>query len=282
MDPFEAAIELSPRRYEEALREQAAFFPEELRLRVGRAPSLLYGGEEHFLRTDAIEERDLVRVLEKATGASLYSAAEAMRRGCFCAGALRIGVCGSMTAGGSGSGFSAYSSLCIRLAREHRGVCDGVADKLCTGEFENTLIVAPPGGGKTTALRELVRLLAERGRRVGVIDERGELAGGGFDLGRCSDAICGCDKLSGALLLLRSMDPQIIASDEISAPADLLAIEEIFGCGVGILASAHASCREDLLRRRAYRRLIEKGVFSYFLVIRQQNGKRSLHLEEIA
>ena len=96
------------------------------------------------------------------------------------------------------------------------------------------------------------------------------------------DAGGSCDKLSGALLLLRSMDPQIIASDEISAPADLLAIEEIFGCGVGILASAHASCREDLLRRRAYRRLIEKGVFSYFLVIRQQNGKRSLHLEEIA
>ena len=280
MDPYTAAIELLPRRYEAALRTHVSFYPEELRLRVGQAPSLLYGGREVFLSSGAVVEEDLVRVLEKATGASLYSAAEAMRQGYFCVGTLRIGVCGRAAAQ-SGSGFSEYSSLCIRLAREHRGICAGIAGKLCDGAYENTLIIAPPGGGKTTALREVIRLLSNKGRRVGVIDERGELSGGIFDLGRCSDVISGLDKLSGALLLLRSMNPQIIAADEISAPKDLLAIEDVFGCGVGLLATAHAASREDLMRRRSYRRLIEKGVFTRLLRICPDGGKRSYMLEAI-
>ena len=279
MDPFVSALELLPRRYDAALRAQAAFAPEELRLRVGQPPSLLYGEREHFVCADRLREEDLVRVLEKATGASLYSAAEAMRQGFFCLGALRIGICGRVTADGGGGGFASYSSLCIRMAREHRGICAAAADRLCAGSFDNTLILAPPGGGKTTALRELIRTLADRGRRVGVIDERGELSGGVFDLGRCSDVISGTDKLSGALLL--SMSPQIIAADEISAPKDLLAAEEIFGCGVGLLATAHAADGEDMMKRSAYRALIEKGIFTQLLVVRRRDGKRTYMLETI-
>ena len=279
MDPFEEALALMPRKYAAPLRARSLERPEELRLRVGRPPSLLYGGREHFLAAEAAAEEDIVRVLEKATGASLYSAAEAMRQGCFCVGTLRMGICGRVNAGGTGTGFSSYSSLCIRLAREHRGICAAAADRLCADGFENTLIVSPPGGGKTTALRELIRTLADRGLRLGVIDERGELSGGGFDLGRCSDVISGMDKLGAALLLLRSMNPQIVAADEISAPNDLHAIAEIYGCGVGILCTAHASDREDLMKRQAYRTLIEKGIFRRLLVIRAPGGKRSYTLE---
>ena len=282
MDAFEAALELMPLKYSAEIRSRKAFLPEELRLRVGQAPSLLYHGEEHPLGGGKVTEDDLVRVLEKATGASLYSAAEAMRQGYFCVGTLRIGICGRANTGGSGTGFSSYSSLCIRLAREYRGICADIAERLCTPRFENTLILAPPGGGKTTALRDLICTLSNRGNRVGVIDERGELSGGVFDLGRCSDVISGLDTLSGALLLLRSMNPQVIAADEISSPNDLQAMGEIFGCGVGILASAHACGREDLMKRPAYRRLIENAVFTRLLVIRQQRGKRSFTLEEIA
>ncbi len=277
-----AAIDLMPRKFEAALKNYTAFLPEELRLRVGQAPSLLYGGREHFLSADAVKEEELVRVLERATGASLYSAAEAMRRGYFCVGALRIGICGRVTAGGAGSGFCEYTSLCVRLAREHKGICAGIADRLYADGFENTLIIAPPGGGKTSALRDLIRSLSDKGQRVGVIDERGELSGDVFDLGRCSDVITGLDKLSGAMLLLRSMNPQIIAADEISAPGDLLAVEDVFGCGVGLLATVHAAEREDLMRRYSYRRLIENGVFTRLLVIRQYGGKRSYELESIA
>ena len=279
MDPFAEAIDLLPRKYEEALKWHSAFEPEELRLRVGRRPSLLYAGREHFLDCETVGKDELIRVLERATGASLYNAAEAMRQGYFCVGALRIGICGRAAAGG---GFGEYTSLCIRLAREHRGICAAAADRLGAGRFQNTLLVAPPGGGKTTALRELIRTLADRGRRIGVLDERGELSGGVFYLGLCSDVIAGMDKLSGALLLLRSMNPEIVAADEISAPEDLRAAEEVYGCGVGLLATAHAADREDLMRRSSYRRLIEKGIFTCLLVIRQNGKKRSYTLEAIS
>ena len=281
MDAFSAAIDLAPHKYEAVLRERVSFAPEELRFRVGRAPALYYGGREHQLRADAVTENDMIRILEKATGASLYNAAEAMRQGYFCVGALRIGICGTVTPGGGGCGFSAYSSLCIRVARERRGICREITDKLLDEGFENTLIIAPPGGGKTTALRELIRLFADTGLRVGVIDERGEIGGGVFDLGRCSDVITGLDKLSAALLLLRSMTPQIVAADEISAPQDIAAVGEIFGCGVGILATAHAGGLQELMKRRAYREMIEKGVFTNLLTIGNVGGERCYQLRKL-
>lgn len=281
MDPFAAALELTPRKYHAALEPCARFCPEELRLRVGRPPSLLYAGKEHPIGSDAVTEDELVRVLQKATGASLYNAADSMRQGYFCIGALRLGVCGRASAQERGTGYASYSSVCIRMARELRGVCAESARSICANGFENTLILSPPGGGKTTALRDLIRILADGGTRVGVIDERGELSESLYDLGRCSDVISGTDKLAGALLLLRSMNPQIIAADEISAPRDIDAILEAYGCGTGILATAHARDLEDLARRESYRRLLRRGVFRRALLIRAEGGVRRYSVREL-
>ncbi len=281
MDPFAAALELMPRKYVAALESYARFRPEELRLRVGRAPAVCFGFGEHPLDASPVEEEDLVRVLQKATGASLYSAADSLRQGYFCVGPLRLGVCGRTCAPERGSGFSTYSSLNLRIARELRGICAEAARALTRSGFVNTLILSPPGGGKTTALRDLIRLLADGGTRIGVIDERGELSERLYDLGRCSDVISGTDKLSGALLLLRSMTPQIIAADEISAPEDLAAMREIHGCGTGILATAHACGPDDLLRRESYRELVGCGVFRRALVIRAVSGARRYELREL-
>ena len=282
MDSFSAALELMPKKYVPDLKAHSGRVPEEIRLRVGQAPSVYYGGRERLFSREKVAEEDLVRILEKATGASLYSAAESMRRGFFCTGMLRIGICGKVSAGSAGRGFESYSSLCVRLAHECRGICRSAADRLCENGFENTLILSAPGGGKTTALRDLIRIFSDEGKRVGVVDERGELSREYFDLGRCSDVISGLDKLSGALLLLRSMTPQIIAADEISAPEDLAAMEEIFGCGIGILATAHALDCGDLTRRASYGSLIEKGVFRQALLIRQENGERIYELRKLA
>ena len=281
MDPFDAALELTPRKYFSALAPYAPMCPEELRLRVGRPPSLFYAGREHPINAPAVEEEDLLRMLQKATGASLYSAADSMRQGCFCVGPLRLGVCGRAAAQERGTGYSSYSSVCVRIARELRGVCAPSAEALCANGFENTLILSPPGGGKTTALRDLIRILADGGTRVGVIDERGELSESLYDLGRCSDVISGTDKLAGALLLLRSMNPQIIAADEISAPQDIAAVLEIYGCGTGILATAHARGIEDLSGRESYRELLRRGVFHRALLIRTEGGARRYTVREL-
>ena len=121
---------------------------------------------------------------------------------------------------------------------------------------------------------------------VAVLDERNELSAstGGkqhFDLGRCSDVLVGVPKGTGVGMLLRGMNPQVIAMDEISAGEDKQVIERIIGCGVSILASAHGRDRHDMLRRPMYRELFEMGAFSNVLTISRDGENRRYSLERL-
>lgn len=282
MDAFSEALALLPKHYASLLKQKGFPEPEEFRLRLGHPPSLVAQGAEHPLALPPVREEELAAVLEKATGASLYRAAEALHQGYYCTQSLRLGVCGNTSAQRGGTGFTSYSSLCIRLAHDCRGICMREAEALYHDGLENTLILSPPGGGKTTALRDLIRELSRRAVSIGVIDERGELSNRLFDLGPCTDVITGMDKLSGALLLLRSMAPRIIAMDEISAPADIEAVQKIFGCGTGLIATAHAREIEDLSRREVYRELLQHKVFQRVLTIRREGSERRYELERLA
>lgn len=129
--------------------------------------------------------------------------------------------------------------------------------KLCAAK-DNVLIISPPGGGKTTFLRECIRAISSSGVRVAVCDERGELAAvfrgvPQFDIGPMSDVMTDIPKSEAALMLLRSMNPQVIAMDEISSPEDCRAAASAVGCGVRVIATAHAAAVSDLKRRNVYR-----------------------------
>ena len=272
MERCELALQLLPGRYWPQLRELAPAV-EEYRLRTGEPLGFVRCGREYALPGDAVSESDLLRTLEKATGASLHTATPALNRGYLSVRGLRIGVCGDMLwRDGEAQGFRSYSSLALRVPRECRGICDGAIKSLYADGFQNTLILSPPGGGKTTALRELIRRLSDRGTRLCVCDERGELAASegadpGFDLGRHTDVLSGCPKAAAAMMLLRGMAPQVIAMDEITQREDLDAVREITGCGVGLLATAHAATVGDLQRRPLYRELLALGCFQAVLVI---------------
>ena len=209
MDAYETALRLIPPRWLDACRHGFYREAEEFRLRVGRGMSILCAGREHTLSGEPLREEELLRTLEKATGASLHSAAEEIARGFVSCQGLRIGICGlAVEQGGSVKGFRAYGSLAIRIPHEARGSCDGIFLRIKNSPAENTLILSPPGGGKTTALRELIRLYADSGRRVGVVDERGEIAAAngaqpGFDLGERSDVISLCGKRDNLIPLLK-------------------------------------------------------------------------------
>lgn len=283
MDSFMTACELLPPGLRQRIRESGCTGAEEIRLRCGQAVSLVLEGRERELGGDKLSSRELMQVLEKATGASLHSAAPAMTKGYISYKGLRIGLCGSAAISGEQLlGFRDFSSLAIRLPRECRGICSGFIDELTEGGLENTLIVSPPGLGKTTLLRELIRVISDRGVRVAVLDERGELyADGGFDLGRCSDVLSGISKELGAGMLLRGMNPQVIAMDEISRKEDQGVIQQIMGCGVTLFASAHGRDRQDMQRRPVYRELFESGAFKYILTIRMEHSRRRYVLETI-
>ena len=251
---------------------------EEVRLRAGYPPTLRLPEGERAFADEPVTATALSAVLERATGASLHAYAEELRRGYVCAaGGVRVGVCGSAVSGPEGiRTLRDVSALCIRVPHPVPGAGGEILPRL---RDASVLIISPPGGGKTSFLRELVRCTSDAGVRVALADERGELAGmtGGaaqFDVGKTTDVLTGAPKHAAALLLLRAMAPEVVAMDEISDPADAAAIETLLGCGVRVFATAHAADRAALERREVYRDLLSRGAFDRLVRISGRGGAR--------
>lgn len=287
MDGFNRAMYMLPpeiRQGAEAFREAV---PEEFRLRQGRRPTALISGKEHELNCAEVTAQDIGKILEKITGASLHTAAPAMSEGFISFMGLRVGICGEAIIHNKElKGFKNFSSLAIRIPKECKGICDDLMDEMYFKGFRNTLLISRPGGGKTTALREIIRKLSNAGYRIGVLDERNELGAseGGvpqFDLGSHTDLISFVPKAAGAMMLLKGMNEEIIAMDEISSAGDISALSQICGCGVGVLASAHAKSKDELYMRPLYRRLLELEVFQYIVTISGSGTKRKYIAERI-
>ena len=283
-----------------ALRRRALSVPgeeqaraEEVRLRVGRPLSLVLPGGERRLEGPPVEGRDLEQLVELASGASLHAVLDQVRRGYLtAAGGHRIGLCGSVVLrDGEVQGLRNLSSACLRIARQVPGAAEGVLERLCReGRLESTLILAPPGLGKTTLLRDIIRRVSGgegcRPLRVALADERGEVAAlyrgvPQLEVGPRTDVIEGCPKARGLMLLLRAMNPQVLAVDEITAPEDVAALGTALGCGVTLLATAHGAGRRDLERRPLYRPLLEEGMFRRLVRITGRGEGRQYEVEEL-
>jgi stage III sporulation protein AA len=236
-----------------------------------------------------VQPRDIEALLDAATGASAHTSRDSIRQGFVTApGGIRIGLCGTAIAeDGRVTGFRSFSSAAVRIPREVVGSSDGIFQKLTEGGFFSTVIISPPGFGKTTVLRDLVRALSDRaGCRIALADERGEVAAAvngrpGMNVGAHTDVLDGCPKATAVMLLLRGMNPQIIAIDEITSPEDVAAMEIAANCGVQLLATAHGRDAADLSRRPVYRKLLELGVFRRAVKISREAGKRTYDVEEI-
>lgn len=292
MDGFISAASLLPVRLREKLlsaSEETKRSTEEIRLRCGQAVSLLIRSREHIPYPELSVSRDeLQSVLETACASSVHSFEAQMSRGSICApGGIRVGVCGqAVMKNGCVAGLRSLSSAAIRIPHELIGCGAGAFDTVFADGVSDLLILSPPGGGKTSLLREYVRRLSTAGVRVSLADDRGEVAGtymgrAQFDLGTCTDVISGAPKADAAMMLIRSMAPQVLAMDEISSPEDIRAVKEAAGCGVRILATAHAKSTADLRLRPVYRELLSLGVFRYAIIIECDGSERSYRPEEL-
>lgn len=274
MPNLQPIYEILPPAYRRALDLSGVDAMEELRLRVGRAPTVVQRGKEENLPLPSggglVSTQDLSQILLAATQQSCYAANEALKEGFVTiAGGHRIGVCGTaVVQNGRVVSMKEISSIAVRVARQ----VSFEPQPLLAALTGPTLIVGPPGCGKTTLLRGCIAALSGAGRRVGVVDERGELAAcvhgvPQLELGARTDVVCALGKQEGILLLLRAMNVQWIAVDEITAPGDLEAMQNCSYCGVKLLATAHASGADELYKRPLYKRLMDMRLFSRLLVL---------------
>lgn len=286
---FLAAAALLPDRLRAAalaLPETDRLRAEEIRLRSGREPAvLLPEGERVFCRGVKADTRDMSAVLELATCSSVHAAEHELRRGFVSArGGVRVGVCGTLADTERGA-VRLPSSVCIRVPRQVRSAGAEAIAQLSRSDA-SVLALSPPGGGKTTFLRELVRAVSDAGTRVSLCDERAEVAAvwdgqPQFDVGRCTDVLTGAPKADAAMLLLRAMNPQVIALDEITEARDIEAIEAAANCGVRVYATAHAAGVDELRRRPLYRQLMELRAFDTAVVISGAGERRRYEVERL-
>ena len=261
---------------------------EELRLRAGRPPSVRRAGGERELELAAVTAQELREILSRAARYSVHSYAESLKHGYITlAGGHRLGICGTAAEeNGQVIGVRGLSSVNLRIARQVTDVAAQIAPWIGEDAPQSVLLLSPPGFGKTTLLREWVRLISDRGYTVAIADERSEVAALAdgvpqFAVGRCTDVLENCTKKQAALMLLKTMSPALLAFDEITAPEDVEAVSLCAHCGTAVIASAHAADVDDLRQRPLYRALLELHVFGYAVLIERKYGRRNYRMERL-
>lgn len=261
-----------------------SFGVEELRFRIAKPAQVLTGGGEIILKDcGSFEEKDAEELLHSICENSVYAKEKELQRGFVTLrGGARVGICGEpVVEGGRVEHFRRIYAFNIRIPREVKGCAEKSIELLKeNGQLRSSLIISPPGVGKTTFLRDCARCLSDgiagKPLKVAVVDERGELTGGTsclplLDVGSRTDSMIGVPKIIAFPMLVRNMSPNVIITDELEGEAELMAVSEAVKCGVAVIASAHAGCGAELLGRRGFLQVLKAGLIRAHLLTRGGN-----------
>ncbi|MCJ8011196.1 stage III sporulation protein AA [Paenibacillus sp. KQZ6P-2] len=282
---------------------------EEVRIREGRPLEVNESGGHRFVTGQGLltMEKDKAyrpgrddcrRILDLISNHSLYTLEEELRKGFITVpGGHRIGLAGrTVLSNGRVEHIRDISGFNVRIAREVQGAANDILPFLYDEKerrMKHTLILSPPQHGKTTLLRDLTRQISSgslgsspvkhAGMKVGVIDERSEIAGSlhgvpSFDVGPRTDVMDACPKAEGMMMMLRSMSPDVLIVDEIGREEDAEAVTEALHAGISVIASAHGSGPEELHSRPAMQKLMDNRMFEMYVLLQRSSGRTTFRL----
>ena len=256
---------------------------QEIRIRVER-PLILKLRDSEMIVEYKITQNEILQIVEKLCENSIYAYKKQLCEGYITIrGGHRVGITGTtVIENGEIINIKYITSLNFRIARQVLNCSNRIIGQVVDTKNQsifNTLIVSPPGRGKTTILRDLIRKLSNgisemhfKGKTCGVVDERGEIAAmyRGIpqnDVGMRTDIIDNVSKPKGIKILIRTMAPEIIACDEIGGEEDIQAIEEAMISGVKGIFTMHGKTIEDINANRHIKKLIDDKIIEKIIFI---------------
>lgn len=274
---------------------------EEVRLRVNKPLMIYIEGRDFYVGKCGETYRDLDlkknyivsleninKTFQMISNYSIYSIQEELKQGFITIkGGHRIGLIGKgIYSEEELISIKNISSINIRISKEIIGASNHVMQYIIkdSNSIYNTLLVSPPKCGKTTLLRDITRNISNgmeknnlRGLKVGVIDERSEIAATyngqpQNDLGIRTDILDTCYKYDGIMILLRSMSPDVIVTDEIGSEKDIRALYEAMKSGVKVISTAHGEDIEDIKNKLNLRDVIAEKIFERVIILDNSKG----------